>query len=86
MVNARAVAMLAAVVTATALGGADASAQTLTNPYPKPAASPSVAAKSQAQDHLKPCPAYGAGFVQLSGTHTCIKIGGSVTTDAGMGQ
>ena len=30
-----------------------------------------------------PCAIYGAGFVRLPGTTTCIKIGGGVTVDVG---
>jgi hypothetical protein len=42
----------------------------------KPAARP-AAVKSN------PCAIYGAGFVQVAGTSTCIKMGGSVTIDVG---
>jgi hypothetical protein len=28
-----------------------------------------------------PCPAYGAGFVRIEGTTTCIKVGGSVSVE-----
>jgi len=77
----RASALLASVVTATVLGVAGASAQTLTNPDPKPAPPLPARAKSQAQERVQTCNAFGAGFVQLPGTDTCVKIGGSVTTD-----
>jgi len=30
-----------------------------------------------------PCAAYGAGFVRVDGTQTCIKIGGAVSVEAG---
>ena len=63
------------------LGVAGASAQTLTNPDPKPAPPLRAPAKSHAQERAKACPAFGAGFVQLPGTDACVKIGGSVTTD-----
>jgi hypothetical protein len=29
------------------------------------------------------CAAYGAGFVKVEGTETCMKIGGAVSIDAG---
>lgn len=29
------------------------------------------------------CAAYGAGFVKIAGTNTCVKIGGSVSVGAG---
>ncbi|MPZ56197.1 MAG: hypothetical protein GEU91_06770 [Rhizobiales bacterium] len=30
-----------------------------------------------------PCAIYGAGFVKVEGSSTCIKIGGSVTVEVG---
>ena len=33
-----------------------------------------------------PCAQYGPGFVQVSGTTNCIKIGGSVTYESGRGR
>jgi hypothetical protein len=30
-----------------------------------------------------PCAMYGAGFVKIAGSDTCVKIGGSVRVDAG---
>jgi Porin subfamily len=30
-----------------------------------------------------PCPAYGAGFVKVEGSGTCVKIGGVVRVEAG---
>jgi hypothetical protein len=30
-----------------------------------------------------PCAAYGAGFVKVEGTDTCVKIGGAVSIGAG---
>ena len=32
-----------------------------------------------------PCAAYGAGFVQVEGSSTCVKIGGSVRVEGGGG-
>ncbi len=29
------------------------------------------------------CAAYGAGFVKIEGTNTCVKIGGSISVGAG---
>lgn len=31
-----------------------------------------------------PCAEYGAGFVRIEGTSTCVKIGGAVSIGAGM--
>jgi len=33
---------------------------------------------------VNPCAAYGAGFVKVEGTSTCIKIGGSVRIEGGV--
>lgn len=33
-----------------------------------------------------PCAEYGVGFVQMPGSTTCIKIGGSIGTEAGGGS
>ena len=30
----------------------------------------------------KPCAMYGAGFVKIEGTNTCVKIGGSVSVES----
>jgi hypothetical protein len=30
-----------------------------------------------------PCAVYGAGYVQIEGTTTCIKIGGHISVEAG---
>ena len=30
-----------------------------------------------------PCAAYGAGYVRVEGTTTCVKVGGSVRVEAG---
>jgi Porin subfamily len=30
-----------------------------------------------------PCAAYGAGYVSVDGTTTCVKVGGSVRVEAG---
>ena len=57
-----------------------ARAQTLKDPNPKPRA---PATSSQQSKPMKPCPAYGPGFVQVPGSDLCIKIGGSVQVDIG---
>ncbi|PAY06536.1 hypothetical protein CK489_27015 [Bradyrhizobium sp. UFLA03-84] len=31
-----------------------------------------------------PCASYGAGFVKVEGTDTCVKLGGAVSVGAGM--
>jgi hypothetical protein len=30
---------------------------------------------------VRPCPAYGAGFVKIEGSSTCIKLGGSISVE-----
>jgi hypothetical protein len=56
-------------------------AQTLVEPNSKPKTSqPSSLAKSQPALG-KSCSAFGAGFAQLPGTDTCVKIGGYVTIE-----
>jgi hypothetical protein len=32
---------------------------------------------------MKACPEYGAGFYRLTGSDTCVRIGGGVSTDVG---
>jgi Porin subfamily len=59
-----------------------ARAQTLTDPSPQPALSRPLVAKPDTNAKVKSCSAYGAGFVNIPGTETCVKIGGSVTVDA----
>ena len=57
-------------------------AQTLVEPNSKPKLSqPSGLAKSQPALRRKSCSAFGAGFAQVPGTDTCVKIGGYVTIE-----
>jgi hypothetical protein len=74
-----------AVVVAVALavvGVRGIGAQTLTEPNSKPKLSqPSGLAKSEPARRMKSCSTFGAGFVQIPGTDTCVKIGGYVTTE-----
>jgi hypothetical protein len=32
---------------------------------------------------VRPCPAYGAGFVKVEGSTTCVKVGGSIRVETG---
>jgi hypothetical protein len=62
-------------------------AQTLTDPNPPAKWSPPhAAAKSPSAASAKPCNGYGAGFVQVAGTDTCIKIGGWVSVEGSAGR
>ena len=57
-------------------------AQTLIEPNSKPKLSqPSGPAKSKLVRRTKSCSAFGAGFVQIPGTDTCVKIGGYISTE-----
>lgn len=62
--------------------GSGAFAQTLTDPNPPAKWSPPrPPAKSPSAASATPCPAYGAGFVKVAGTNTCVKIGGWVSVE-----
>jgi hypothetical protein len=62
--------------------GSGVIAQTLIEPASKPKTSqPSRSAKSQPALRSKSCSTFGAGFVQLPGTDTCVKVGGYVTME-----
>jgi hypothetical protein len=47
----------------------------------QPAGSQSLPVKQPKYDSS--CAAYGAGFVKIDGTNTCVKIGGSISVGAG---
>ena len=49
----------------------------------QPARSQSMPVKPPKYDGA--CAAYGAGFVKIDGTNTCMKIGGSISVGAGTG-
>jgi hypothetical protein len=57
-------------------------AQTLVEPNSKPKLSqPLGLAKPQPALRTKSCSSFGAGFAQIPGTDTCVKIGGYVTVE-----
>ena len=60
-------------------------AQTLVEPKPK-TAQPSAVAKSQPALRKKSCSAFGAGFAQVPGTDTCVKVGGFVTMEGAVNR
>lgn len=67
-----------------AIAASPLAAQTLTQPNPQTKTPPpAVTAKSRSTEHVKTCDAFGAGFRNVPGTDACIKIGGSVTVEAG---
>jgi hypothetical protein len=41
------------------------------------------AKKKAPQAAANPCAQYGAGFVQVQGTTTCVKVNGYIRTDVG---
>jgi Porin subfamily len=62
-------------------------AQTLTDPNrPAKWSPPQAPAKSRPTAPVKSCSAYGAGFINVPGTDTCIKIGGWVTVEGSAGR
>lgn len=83
----------AVVLTAIAVGMASAlllgivvehaAAQTLTNPNPPSKwSAPQGTAKSRNPARTKKsCTEFGAGFVAVAGTDTCVKVGGFVTVE-----
>ena len=79
-----AVIIVAAAAMSVAAISSRADAQTLADPNPKTNAPPPIATtKSRPTARVKNCSAYGAGFMAMPGTDMCIKIGGSVTVEAG---
>jgi hypothetical protein len=70
------IAIFGAVIAQIAATGASLHAQTLTDPRP-PARTPLTTAHPE-NKQPKPCPAFGPGFVQIPGSDTCVKVGGSV--------
>lgn len=62
---------------------AQAVSQTLVEPLPgstRPRASQSAKAATAA----RPCPEYGAGFVRIDGTRSCIRLSGAVAAEYGV--
>jgi hypothetical protein len=51
----------------------------------QPSQPPKNSPKSATLHPIKgnPCAMYGAGFVKVEGSDTCVKIGGSVSVEAG---
>jgi hypothetical protein len=58
-----------------------AAEQTRALKFDPPADSKSLPVKQPRSDNS--CAAYGAGFVKIDGTGTCVKIGGSISVGAG---
>jgi hypothetical protein len=81
------IAVAVAMASALLMGGVaeHAAAPTLTNPNPPPKwSAPHGAAKSHTSAQTKKsCKEFGAGFVNVAGTDTCVKVGGFVTVEGG---
>ena len=79
--TAAAVALMAVSVTSSVV------AQTLTEPSPTTKSSGRGAiAQPPARERATACATYGAGFVQMPGSDACIKLGGYVTMQSGVGS
>jgi hypothetical protein len=78
------VASIAVAIGMVGLVVSSACAQTLSNPNPQPGwPPPKTSAKAKPAARVKTCSAYGAGFVNVPGTDTCVKVGGWVTVEGG---
>jgi hypothetical protein len=64
------------------LGSPVAAEQTRALKFDQPADSKPLPLKQPKSDNS--CAAYGAGFVKIDGTGTCVKIGGSISIGAGV--
>ena len=49
-------------------------------------AADAVVAEPEAVEYVRICDAYGAGYFYIPGTETCLKIGGYVRYDIGVGD
>jgi len=69
------------------LAASNATAQTLTNPNgPNWSPSHPAAKHNEATRPKKSCKQFGAGFVAVPGSDTCVKIGGWVTVETSTGR
>jgi hypothetical protein len=71
---------LAAIAMLAVMAGESVVAQPLTDPRPRPKY---PTAKPLSAERMKPCSAFGAGFVQVPGSDICIKIGGFAEGEIG---
>ena len=76
-----AVAVIAAPAIALIASASAAQGQSLTAPDAPRQWSPPGARKSRTSAHVKSCSSYGAGFVNIPGTDSCVKVGGWVTLE-----
>lgn len=52
-------------------------------PKPEDVAKPGKSLPLKGANSVNSCAAYGAGFVKVAGTDTCMKVGGAVSIGAG---
>ncbi|XUM21249.1 porin [Bradyrhizobium oligotrophicum S58] len=71
-----------AVATVAAAGSPGSSLLAPSLPGPK-AAGPNKAAPRPGAAANNPCASYGANFVRLEGTDTCVKVGGALRVEMG---
>ena len=86
----RALALIAAAATLTSLASTRGLAQSVPSPTAKPKPQPDLfqtpsSAKTGPVKPTKSCSTYGDGFVYVPGTDTCVKSGGYVRVDGGVG-
>ncbi|HUD87314.1 MAG TPA: porin [Xanthobacteraceae bacterium] len=83
----RTAAIVTAVVMPAAVVASSVAAQTLADPTPTTKSSGRGAtAPAPAPERATACATYGAGFVQMPGSDACIKLGGYVTMQSGVGS
>lgn len=82
----RAVIVVLTTMTLCEAASSGAIAQTLIEPNSRPKSQPPGVAKPQPALRTKACSAFGAGFVQIPGSNTCVKIGGFVTVEGGVNR
>jgi hypothetical protein len=76
--------MMTAAALLTVLAASGSGAQTLTDPTPTKPQPPATVGKPTQAGHVKSCSTYGAGFVNVPGTDTCVKIGGYLREEGAM--
>jgi len=74
--------ILLAIVAAT-LPALSALAQQPAFPRPEDVARPGKVVPLKGANSANSCAAFGAGFVKIAGTDTCMKVGGAVSIGAG---
>jgi len=76
----------ALLVTAVTLSSFGAVAQQTSPPKPAKATPPGKSLPLKRPSSANACADFGAGFVMIEGTSTCVKLGGSVSVGAGVSR